>query len=164
MHVREQLSASRNVSASTQGVSAQELEHIPYGKKTGTSLSIRSRLSEERLFLEAAADEDLRSEKPRFDESGFALRAEETHGNDELIGAGRWRASVLNIICTRLFAQPLEKGRALKAAALRTHRLVPCCDQALSRFAIVIFQQSTQSLPTAYRAFFRTHPLSVSRK
>ncbi len=56
------------------------------------------------------------------------------------------------------------KGGPSKPAALRTHRLVPCSDRALSRFAIVIFQQSTQSLPTAYRAFFRTHSLSVSRK
>ena len=59
---------------------------------------------------------------------------------------------------------PVAQGRALKAAALRIQRLVPCSDRALSRFAIVIFQQSTQSLPTACRAFFRTHSLSVSRK
>jgi hypothetical protein len=40
-------------------------------------------------------------------------------------GEGR----LLNIIFTRLFAQPLGQGRALKAAALRIHRLVPCSDR-----------------------------------
>ena len=43
-------------------------------KKWNESEQLDPDLSEERLFLEAAADGVLRSEEPRFDESGFALR------------------------------------------------------------------------------------------